>query len=95
MPAYVICDIEVLDAEKYEEYKKLGGASAAEFGGRYIVRGGAVTPLEGEWAPKRLVVIEFPSVEKAKAWWDSPAYGKAKKIRHATARSKFLIVEGS
>ena len=94
MPAYVIADIEVHDPAKFEDYKKLAGPCAAEFVGRYIVRGGSLEALEGAWAPKRLVVLEFPSVEKAKTWWDSASYSGPKAIRQASAKSKFVVVEG-
>ena len=94
MPAYVIADIDVHDAVKFEEYKKLSGPSGAPFGAKYLVRGGKVEGLEGKWTPSRFVVIEFPSVEQAKAWWDSQAYGVARSIRQACASSNFILVEG-
>ena len=94
MPGYVIADIDVHDPENYEEYKKTATPTATEFGGRYIVRGGKLEVLEGEWAPKRFVIIEFPSVEQAKAWWNSQSYAGPKKIRQASAKSNFFIVEG-
>jgi len=95
MPAYVIADIDVNDAAKFEEYKKLSGPSGAPFGAKYLVRGGKVEGLEGSWMPKRFVVIEFPSTEQAKAWWNSPAYGTARAIRQTCASSKFILVEGA
>ena len=94
MPAYVIADINVQDAATFEEYKKLAPPSSAPFGARYLVRGGKVEGLEGNWLPQRFVVIEFPSVEKAKEWWNSPAYGKAKSIRQSCSKSNFIVVEG-
>ena len=95
MPAYVIADIDVHDAAKFEEYKKLSAPSAAPFGAKYLVRGGKVEALEGTWIPKRFVVIEFPSVEQAKAWWNSESYGAAKGIRQTCAASNFVLVEGA
>jgi len=95
MPAYVIADIDVHDATKFEDYKKLSGPSGAPFGAKYLVRGGKVEGLEGSWLPKRFVVIEFPSVEQAKAWWNSQAYGEAKGIRQSCATSNFILVEGA
>ncbi|MBP7694798.1 MAG: DUF1330 domain-containing protein, partial [Anaerolineales bacterium] len=86
MPAYVIVDIEVTDPAVYEEYKKLAPAGIAAYGGRYLARGGRVETLEGEWAPKRLVILEFDSVERAQAWISSPEYGPAKALRHQAAR---------
>ena len=94
MPAYVIVDITVTDPVGYEEYKKLAAPTVAMFGGKYIVRGNPVEVLEGDWAPKRLVILEFESVAQAKKWWSSPEYSKAKELRHATANSRMIAVEG-
>jgi uncharacterized protein (DUF1330 family) len=92
--AYVIADIDVHNPEKFEEYRKQASATAAEFGGKYLVRGGKLEVLEGQWNPTRFVIIEFPSVENAKAWWDSQAYAGPKAIRQASAKSNFIVVEG-
>jgi len=94
MPAYVIADIDVEDAVKFEDYKKLSAPSAAPFGAKYLVRGGKVETLEGSWMPKRFVVIEFPSADKAWEWWNSEAYAGAKDIRRSCAKSHFILVEG-
>ena len=94
MGAYVIVEITINDAELYEEYKKLTPASIAEFDGRFIVRGGKTVTMEGDWKPQRIVIAEFPSLEKAQEWWHSEGYEKAKKIRHASADTKMIIVEG-
>ena len=77
MPAYVIADIDVLDPAKFEEYKKGSAPSAAPFGAKYLVRGGKVETLEGDWLPRRFVVIEFPSLEQAKACFGSAEYQSA------------------
>jgi uncharacterized protein (DUF1330 family) len=95
MAAYVIVDIGIEDPVQYEEYKRLAGPTVTASGGRYIARGGKVTTLEGDWRPGRIVVLEFPTAEKAKAWWDSPDYRKARAIRHACAKSRMIIVEGA
>ena len=95
MSAYVVVDIQVNDPTRYEEYKRLAAPSVSAFGGRYIVRGGAVTKLEGEWTPGRFVVLEFPSTARAKEWWNSDLYRPIKAIRHATARSNMILVEGT
>ena len=79
-------DMEVTDPVLYEEYKRLATASIATYGGRYLVRGGATEVLDGDWSPRRLVVVEFESVEKVKSWRNSPEYAEAKKIRDACAR---------
>lgn len=94
MSAYVIADIEVLEPVEYEEYKRLAGPTAALYGGRYVVRGGATEVAEGEWTPKRFVVLEFPSMEQAKAWYNSPEYSRARAVRQRTARSSVIFAEG-
>jgi uncharacterized protein (DUF1330 family) len=94
MPAYTVVEVEVEDPVRYEDYKKMVPPSLEPFGGRFLVRGGKVETLEGEWAPKRLVIVEFPSVEKAKAWWSSSEYAEAKALRQATAKTQMIVVEG-
>jgi uncharacterized protein (DUF1330 family) len=94
MTAYVIVDIEVIDAAGYEEYKKLAPPTLAVYGGKYIARGGGTEVLEGDWAPNRLVILQFESVERAKAWLNSPEYSGARSLRHKYARSKMVVVEG-
>lgn len=94
MPAFVVVDLEVIDTEKYEVYKKMVPPTLEPYGGRFMVRGGAVQTLEGTWSPKRFVILEFFSVEEAKAWWNSPEYAEAKAMRHASARSEIIVVQG-
>lgn len=94
MPAYVITELTIHDKEKIVEYQKLTPATIAQFGGRFIVRGGKTFPMEGGWNPERIVVIEFPSAERAKEWWNSETYRKAKAIRQEVADSRMIIVEG-
>jgi uncharacterized protein (DUF1330 family) len=94
MRAYVIVEISIHDTELYEEYKKLTPASIAQYGGKFLVRGGRTVTMEGDWKPQRIVVTEFASVELAQEWWQSEGYEKAKKIRHASADTKMIIVEG-
>jgi uncharacterized protein (DUF1330 family) len=95
MPAYVICDIGVHDPETYREYVARVPGTLEPFGGRFIVRGGDYEPLEGDWRPRRLVVIEFPSVENAKGWYSSPEYADAMQIRHRASDGSILLVEGA
>ena len=95
MAAYLIADVEVTDPDTYEIYKKDLPATLAEFGGRYVVRGGAVEVLEGEWTPQRLVIIEFPDMARLKAWYESPAYRPLIAIRQRAARARLLAVEGA
>jgi uncharacterized protein (DUF1330 family) len=94
MPAYVVVDVEVTDPVRYEEYKQLAPPAIAAYGGRYLARGGRVDTLEGTWAPSRLVIVEFPTAAQAKAWWNCEEYREAKALRHATARSQMIVVEG-
>lgn len=95
MAAYVIVDVEVLDPEPYDEYRRGVPATLERYGGRFVVRGGAAETLEGEWRPQRVVVLEFPSVERAKAWHASPEYAAILPIRRRHARTTFLtVVEG-
>jgi uncharacterized protein (DUF1330 family) len=94
MPAYVVVQITVRDAATYERYKELAPPSIAAYGGRYIVRGGATEALEGSWRPTRFVVLEFPSLERARAWWSCPEYAAAKALRQASADTEMLLVDG-
>jgi uncharacterized protein (DUF1330 family) len=94
MAAYVIMDVKVKDAAGYEEHRRAGSPSVPQYGGKYIVRGGRVDVLEGDSPPNRIIVIEFPTVDQAKRWYNSPEYQVALKGRLRTADSKVLIVEG-
>ena len=94
MPAFVIVEIEVHDPEAYENYKSLVPASVEAYGGRFIARGGATESLEGDWAPERIVVLEFPSLERARQWWASPEYSDAKAIRMRAAQTRMIATEG-
>lgn len=94
MAAYVIAEIDVTDPKGYEEYRKLGPPAVAAYGGKFVARGGKTEVLEGGWAPKRLVVLEFESVERAKEWWASNEYSAAKQVRQKTAVTNMIVVEG-
>jgi uncharacterized protein (DUF1330 family) len=94
MPAYIIVDITIHNAENYEGYKKLTPASIAAYQGKFIVRGGQAETLEGDWQPGRVVVLEFPTIERAQQWWASEEYAPAKAIRQANAETKMILVEG-
>ncbi len=94
MPAYLISTIDIHDPAGYEEYRKLVAPALKQYGGRFLVRGGAIHPLEGTWVPKRVVVVEFDSVEQAKAFDAAPEYAHAKSIRHRTSTSSVIVVEG-
>jgi uncharacterized protein (DUF1330 family) len=94
MAAYIIVDVTITDPETYEEYKKLTPASLSAYNGKFVVRGGVTETLEGDWKAGRLVLLEFPSVEQAKAWWASPEYAPAKAIRHRSSSTKMIVVQG-
>ena len=94
MAAYVIVQIEVNDPVRYEDYKKMVPSSIEKFGGRFLVRGGKTHTLEGNWSPQRFVMVEFPDVDRAKAWWASPEYSAAKVLRQATSASMMIVAEG-
>jgi uncharacterized protein (DUF1330 family) len=94
MKAYIIVDVQINDPKRYEDYKKLTPASLKPFDGKFVARGGQTETLEGDWQPGRVVILEFPSIEKAKAWWSSDIYAPAKALRQATAVSRMIVVEG-
>jgi uncharacterized protein (DUF1330 family) len=94
MAAYILVDITINDPQTYERYKLLAPASIAAYHGRYLVRGGRTEVLEGDWEPSRLVILEFPGVEDAKAWWESEEYAAAKALRQSCAATEMLLVEG-
>jgi uncharacterized protein (DUF1330 family) len=95
MAAYLIAEIDVHDAALFEEYRKLVPATIARHGGKYLVRGGATETLEGGWTPKRMVVLEFPSLEQARKWYHSADYAPALAMRLKAARTKAILVEGA
>lgn len=95
MAGYVVAEVEVTDPATYEEYRKRVPAIVAQYGGKYLVRGGAVEKKEGAWEPKRLVVLEFASLEQARKWYHSPEYAPVLALRLKAARSKVLLVEGA
>lgn len=95
MTAYVIADIDVHDPETYRQYTALVPGSVEPFGGRFVVRAGEHTTLEGDWRPHRLVVIEFPSADHARRWHQSDAYVAATAIRLRASTSSLVLVEGA
>jgi uncharacterized protein (DUF1330 family) len=94
MPAYVIADIEITDPAAYEEYRSKVPATIAQYGGRYVARGGKTEPLEGGWAPKRIALLEFPSLEQAQKWYRSAEYAPLIRIRQKASRGRVIMVEG-
>ena len=94
MLAYVIAEIDVHNPQDYEEYKKMVPSTITAYGGRYLARGGKTEILEGKWSPKRIAILEFESMERAKEWLHSELYGPTKKIRHASAKTNMILIEG-
>lgn len=94
MAGYVIVQVDVHDPEGFAIYRDMVPPTLETYGGRYLVRGGDYECVEGEWNPKRLVIVEFASVERAKQWWASEEYAPAKSLREKTSHSTAIIVEG-
>lgn len=94
MAGYVIAIIDVTDAEGYQEYSRQVPATIAKYGGRYLVRGGKMELGEGEWPGPRTVILEFPSLERARQWYDSPEYQPLRPIRQANSRARIAFFEG-
>ena len=94
MAAYVISEVQIRNPELFAQYRALAQPTIGRYGGRYLVRGGAVEAVEGEWAPKQLIIVEFPSMEKAKEWYRSPEYTEALKVREHALDRKMIFVEG-
>jgi uncharacterized protein (DUF1330 family) len=94
MAAYVISDLAIRDPVLVERYRTLAQASIAKYGGRYLARGGAVEPVEGGWTPKHIVIVEFPTMEKAREWYRSPEYAEALVVRRDALDRRLIFVEG-
>jgi uncharacterized protein (DUF1330 family) len=94
MTAYVILDINVTDPVRYEDYKTLAAPTVELYGGKYIARGGKTETLEGDWSPTRLVILQFDNTEQAKNWLNSTEYSEARNLRHQTAISHMVVIEG-
>jgi uncharacterized protein (DUF1330 family) len=94
MSAYVVVDLEVTDPAGFDEYKQQVPETIARYGGRYVVRGGDTETLEGQWAPKRVVILQFPDRAAAKAWWSSQEYAAPKALRQRCARTQLILVDG-
>lgn len=94
MSAYVIVQVDVHDPERYQKYREMVPPTLEAYGGRFVVRGGQTETLEGSWDPGRIVVLEFESVARAKAWWDSEEYREAKALRQQTSHTEMIVVEG-
>jgi uncharacterized protein (DUF1330 family) len=94
MPAYVIVETDVTDPERYEQYKVASSGAVVANGGRFLVRGGELAVLEGDWQPSRLVVLQFEDLAAAKRWYDSEAYQQARQLREGAAHLRMVAVQG-
>ena len=94
MTAYVILEVEVTDPARYAEYRDLATPTVAQYGGKYIARGGKAENLERDWSPSRVVILQFESIEQARKWMNSPEYSPAKEIRHQASITRSIVVEG-
>jgi uncharacterized protein (DUF1330 family) len=95
MAAYVISDVEFLDPTLVEQYRSLAQASIAKYGGRYLARGGAVEPVEGDWAPERIIIVEFPTMARAREWYRSAEYAEALAVRQRALKRNLIFVDGA
>jgi uncharacterized protein (DUF1330 family) len=94
MPAYVIVNLELLDAQRYDHYVKAVPALVSKHGGEYLVRGGSVEVIEGNWRPSRLVLLRFPDRQAVRALFDDPEYAPLKALRHEVAKTSIVAVDG-
>lgn len=94
MTAYVVVDINVTDPVRYEDYKRMAAPTVEMYGGKYIARAGRTETLEGDWSPTRLVILQFESIEQAKTWLNSAEYSGPRGLRHETATTNMVVIEG-
>lgn len=97
MAAYVISEVETVDPERFEKYRSLAPATIAQYGGRYLARGGVVETVEGgddDWQRKQMVIVEFPTLAKAHEWYASPEYAAALEVRRGALNRRLVFVEG-
>ncbi|HKE40180.1 MAG TPA: DUF1330 domain-containing protein [Casimicrobiaceae bacterium] len=94
MSAYILVDVKVTDAVRYENYKRMAEQAVMRHGGRYLVRGGETVALEGDWRPNRIVVLEFPSLEHIKMFYKSAEYVAAAELRKGCAEMRMIGVSG-
>lgn len=94
MPAYLILDVTVKDAEAFQAYRTRAATSIGQHGGRYLVRGGPIDTLEGSWVPSTIIVVEFPDLEHARAWCCSPEYASALAFRDDALSRNLVLVDG-
>jgi uncharacterized protein (DUF1330 family) len=96
MSAYVIAEtLEIIDEAAYQQYRPLGASAVAGNQGEFVIRGGTALTLEGDWKPQKLSILQFPSIELAQAWYDSPEYRKARAAREGAVRMRFVAIDGA
>ena len=95
MPAYVLAEIEITNPDGYREYTRVVAPTIEKYGGRFLVRSNPAHVLEGEWPERRRVLIEFPTLDAARKWWDSPEYAKPKSLRRANSTGRLILFEGA
>ncbi|MHC4154279.1 MAG: DUF1330 domain-containing protein [Planctomycetota bacterium] len=94
MPAYLIANVDIKDADRFKDYMKATPSVVKQFGGKFLVRGGAFEICEGNWDPKRLVLVEFESMQKARQFYNSPEYKAIKDLRQSSAYTEWVFVDG-
>jgi len=94
MRMYMVVEIVVLNAHLYAKYVENVAAVVTKYGGRYLVRGGAVTPLAGGWKPERIIIVEFPSSEEVRRWLSSPEYQELAPLRESSTLTRAILLEG-
>lgn len=94
MPAYLLVELEIVDPIGFGEYRKAVVPLVEKYDGKYLAASDRVEALEGGWHPKRIVMIEFPSMQKAKEWFGCEEYREPSKIRKRTAKTKMILMEG-
>jgi uncharacterized protein (DUF1330 family) len=94
MTAYIISDVSVRSADAFQTYRTRAAASIKRYGGRYLVRGGRIEQLEGSWAPRNIIIIEFPDLDTARAWYRSPEYASALEVRDQALSRNLILADG-
>lgn len=94
MTAFLVSDVSVRDAEAFQTYRSRAAASITQHGGRYLARGGEIEPLEGTWEPRNIIIVEFPSLDQARAWYRSPEYAFALEMRDKALSRNLILVDG-
>ena len=94
MAAYVISEVDPRDPVGWETYRSMAAKTIAQYGGRYLVRGGEVQTLEGAWNPRDIIIVEFRSMEQARAWYQSPEYASALEVRDVALKRNLILVDG-